>query len=247
MRNKGPLLNIALALFGNQSFLAERSSHPEAYTATSDTDSTCVDTLPLGKLAGLPCIDGTQNASSQIESWLSLFTDAHEYEDYFMPVLLNQAAFLSNEILLTSKNSTSAWGPQSYLTVHYDHGVDTIVPVISNAGIIVTSIFLAFQLLALSILAVYGCWTGLWTDSLDSFTMLRLGAAVGGSRLPLWLAKDIDKLPILDQTPGWVGDNSGSDNVGQLAIGAEAKVKPRVTYRCFDESNLKQRPSQLVA
>ena len=132
-----------------------------------------------------------------MESWLGLFTAAHEYDAYFMPALLNQAAFLSNEIVLTSKNSTSAWGPQSYLTVNYDQGVDTIVPVIFNAGIIVTSICLTFQLLALSVLAVYECWTGLWTNSLDSFTTLRLGPAVGGSRLPVWLAKDIDKLQSL--------------------------------------------------
>lgn len=124
--------------------------------------------------------------------------------------------------------------------------METLVPKISNAGIVITSIFLAAQLLGLSILAVYACWTGLWTDSLDAFTMLRLGAVVGGARLPLWLAKDIDQLAILDQTPGWVGDASDGDGVGHLALGAYPKIETRTSYRCFDGSSLKQRPSQPV-
>ncbi|KAK5069198.1 hypothetical protein LTR64_008648 [Lithohypha guttulata] len=238
VRNKGPLLTTALALFGNNSFLAQRTSHPEAFTKTNNAESTCIDTLPLGKLAQLPCINSTQDASSQISSWLRLFTEVDADGDTSArprtSILLNQAAFLSNEILLTWQNSTSRY-PQSYMTISYDHGTNTLVPKISDTGIIVVSIVLAAQLLGLSILVVYACWTGLWTNSLDAFTMLRFGAAVGENRLPLWLAKDIDNLAVLHQLPGWVGHASRSETVGQLALGSPDKIRSGMSYRSYEE------------
>lgn len=225
VRNKGPLLNTALALFDKNSFIAQSKTAP-----TDPTNAVCTGTLPFGPLAYLPCINGTQSASSQVATWLELFTSTERSVEqrWNMSVLLTQAAFVSNDILLTWQNSS-----ESTMMIYYDLGSDTQVPVISSAGIIVVSILLAAQLLGLSLLALYACRWGLWTSSLDAFTMLRLGAVVGPERIPLWVAKDTDRVTVLDDIPGWVGDAAEDEMSRRLALGARTEVKQQARYRSY--------------
>jgi hypothetical protein len=98
--------------------------------------------------------------------------------------------------------------------------------------------------------AVYAWWTPTWTTTLDTFAMLRIGAAVGAPLLPTRDGNEAENerllfprngtagVVALDQTPGWVADAShteGVEAVGQLALGTGRKITRtggRLKYRC---------------
>jgi hypothetical protein len=93
------------------------------------------------------------------------------------------------------------------LSVNYDLGADTQVPAISKGGLIFVSLLLGLYILILIPLAIYAARTPRWTAQLDSFAMIRIGAAVADS-LPLAVGKNKSTIRGLDEIPGWVGDAS---------------------------------------
>jgi hypothetical protein len=103
-----------------------------------------------------------------------------------------------------------------------------------------------FPLLAL---AVYGVVFPRWTEQLDSFAMMRIGAAVGEKLLPLPVGKNLDKIRVLDRLPGTIGDAAVSDEnedgnsnntpkaIGELGMGGTGgfgvRLRRNKRYRCY--------------
>jgi len=139
------------------------------------------------------------------------------------------AAFLANKAQL----QYSPLGSRT-LTVFYDSGADTVVPAISRSGIILISVLLTVYLLSLLAIALYSAWTPSWTDQLDAFAMMRIGAALAES-IPFRVVADTtDRIKVLDETPGWVGDaTEGEGKVGELGMGAPTPLRERRQYACY--------------
>jgi len=255
IKNNGPLLTIARALFGPESFGAERVAHPNAYINSTgeDSDLTSVEQMPFVSLLSsmdnasysLTTTDNFVNCVSNdnwnfgflqstlldyVQTFIYLDVSSNPlsgptYDDCIMNAL-EAAAFLANGLWLTSD-------PDATFTVSYDAGAGIQAPRISPAGIVLISTLLAVYLTALLSMAVYSNWDPHWTGRLDSFTIMQVGATVA-EHLPPYVVGDIDKLEILDETSGWLGDALASKGeVGELALGARTSLRAGRGYRCF--------------
>ncbi|KAF8812041.1 hypothetical protein BYT27DRAFT_6431049 [Phlegmacium glaucopus] len=240
--NRGPLLTTAIALFGDGSFIADRVTNPDAYinNITESSDVECISQVPLVGLlyqsmgtggilgsVGDDCViknakDGN-SVQRQIKMYINLLMDDGE----LIRNAFESAAFLANEAWL----KYNALFPT--FAVSYDAGTDTVVPAISRAGINLISLLLAVDLLSLLAMTLYSAWTPCWTDQLDAFAMVRIGAAIAES-IPFRVANTTDQIKVLDETPGWVGDaTEGRGKVGELGIGASTPLRGRRKYACY--------------
>lgn len=84
-------------------------------------------------------------------------------------------------------NKDEKFGIFRQLKIHQDPGEDVVMPSISLAGIIVVSVFLGIHLLGLLLLALYAAFSPTWTDHLDAFAMMRLGATISETDICPWL------------------------------------------------------------
>ncbi|GLI76249.1 hypothetical protein PoHVEF18_004520 [Penicillium ochrochloron] len=86
------------------------------------------------------------------------------------------------------------------LSIKFDLGFDTQIPVLSRRGLILISIILGLDILMLLSLAVYAPFTPRWTSTFDSFTMMRMGAAMAEDvPVPLLVGRETDKIDVLDK------------------------------------------------
>lgn len=67
------------------------------------------------------------------------------------------------------------------LEISYDLGADSEIPAISKTGIIVVSVFLGLDVLALFLMALYACFYPRWTDQRDGWEIWRRRKNLGGS------------------------------------------------------------------
>jgi hypothetical protein len=252
-QNRGPLLTTTLALFGYGSFIAERMERPEAYLYPNMTweeykaqpnPSACVGKAPFVGLLHTD-IDSSQTGSylegclkndvythdylqRQVASYVKLFY-YNVYGDWDGERITNaftSAAFIANEAWLNS--------PEGGWTVSCDYGADTTVPVISPTGIIVISVLMGTFLSALLALAIYSALLPRWTDQLDAFAMLRIGASISGD-VQFRAAEQTRKIEALDRLPGWIGDaTDGEGERGQLALGARGRLNWKRKFLAYD-------------
>lgn len=258
--NKGPLLTIAIALFGPESFIADRVMHPENYF-DPDQDLNvihCFDRAPFVPLLSVPSthddlsvsnnlIQGVCNRQwnlgqlqSDILTYVQMFigirtwiVDSPSGPDYDKRLnnAFEAAAFLANEQWLTAASKTAT------LMVSYDPGEPTQVPHISKAGIILISCLLGIYLAGLLATAVYSSWAPRWASRLDSLVMMQYGAAVA-DQLSMKVIADSQLVKVLDETPGWLGDASGEgDLVGELRLGARTPLRAKRRYICFEHDH----------
>jgi hypothetical protein len=253
IQNKGPLLTTAMALFGRGSFIQTRLANPEAYAGMPypypdgkrekviDAGKACGYLRPMGALFLDPDTTGSPitgdksrgscifNADSvegeglrdEVARWLRLFTN------YTDPDRLTNgftaAAFFANQNWLLNQAQSAGDSP---LTVYYDEGMEIQAPEISMAGIIAMSVLLGLYLAMLLALAVYAAWTPRWTRTLDSFVMMRVGAAYG-QYFPLNVGTGIQDVEDAHRLPGTVGAViDGEESVRRLELGAIGRVGP---------------------
>lgn len=84
------------------------------------------------------------------------------------------------------------------LSIKFDLGFDTQIPVLSRRGLILISIILGLDILMLLSLTVYAPFTPRWTSTFDSFTMMRIGAAIAED-VPFFVGRETDKIDVLDK------------------------------------------------
>ena len=108
-------------------------------------------------------------------------------------------------------------------------------PTMSVATMVVITLLLAAQLAGLAFLAFYASRHPSWTESLDAWAMLRIGAEIG-SDVPAVSALKAQRATILDEQKGWVGDAGVERREGQvewreLVLGGRERVRGRAMYR----------------
>lgn len=247
-----------MALFGDTSFIQSRQSYPQAYASVSDFNvpveqvpayaGSCVDLAPLyillngtspdfasirGVYYYISNADGGVNrtdVNTDIAWWVSNFNnDQERVRNSF-----DAAAFLATKVWMQNSISPLA----KSLTVNFDLGADTQIPVISRGGMIFVSILLGLYILMLIPLAIYATWTPRWTAQLDSFAMMRIGAAVA-EKLPLTVGQNKNTIKSLDEIPGWIGDISGEKAPLRLGLGAGRPLASRANRRfeCEEEDD----------
>ena len=252
MSNRGPLSTIALALFGSSSFIADRLARPDAFLYPNITYEegqkisnweVCTGLAPfvplVQNIAGenplWPCLTSAATNHDHIQQDIAdyirmFYFDYNRYpsEGDGIANAFTSAAFLTNEAWLLS-----IFEDQNSWDVTYDLGADTLVPVISTTGIISVSLLLALFLIALLALALYGALTPRWTDQLDAFAMLRLGASIA-EEVQLRISHEPHHIGALDKLPGWVGDSaSGNGEVGELQLGAHTPLSWQRKYAAY--------------
>lgn len=109
---------------------------------------------------------------------------------------------------------------------------DQQVPDIPHAGVVLISVLLGTHLVCMLGLSLYSAWTPRWTNQLDAFAVIRIGAAVPG-RFPLRLAHSPDEVEDLDKLPGWIGGATGVEDSGVDGVGAEMPLRGKKRYRCY--------------
>lgn len=214
--NKGPLLTTALALFGPGSFLDTFFASVKVINGNLEDwgdrgGEICVELAPLMNLLYADERDTTprdscialatssaslrhNNAHTLIAAWLQ---DMHDSASGF-PNIFTAAAFLSNKQWVESL--------RPLYSIYQDPGSEMTIPDVSLTGLIVISVLFGLYLLLLLALSLYGSWIPRWTHRLDSFAMLRLGAALGEGFLPLVVVHRTDDIKELDEIPGVIRD-----------------------------------------
>lgn len=113
------------------------------------------------------------------------------------------------------------------LQATYETGIETEAPYVPKWGIILIWVVLRLQLFCLLALSLYCAWVPRWTNQLDVFAMIDLGASLADD-LPFLMAQDSEKIHALYNLPGWIGDivEKGTDKrekdvVGKLTLGGD--------------------------
>ncbi|KAM3417345.1 hypothetical protein BST61_g5596 [Cercospora zeina] len=222
MKNRGPLLTVAMALFGYGSYIPNILNNPDAYisnftyvddSAENKTNhaSRCVDQQPFESLlqprfqSSLKCVtDNTQSPKyldHDIARYLRSFYVNTEFE-------VGDPQRPTNTFAAAVYRATEAWfttGNADSRSVYSDPGADTIIPTMSRASMIVLCILLGIYLACLIVLAGYSARKPLGTRQLDAFTMMRIGAEMH-DQVPFKVCFEISAVRALDDTPGFVGD-----------------------------------------
>jgi hypothetical protein len=244
---KGPLLSIALALFGEGSFVDVEHTSMEAYAQSNVSDyDGCIALIPFTPLLDVndpnwsvpfnPCLKGDQIGGgmyshdlyihSMVASFFYIFSGGSDAPSVtIMENAFAASAFLANDVMMSDTSSPA-------LDIWYHMGVDIQIPSISRAGIILVSILLALDLLCLLAMAIYSAWIPRWTTNLDSFAMMRVGASISGT-VPLLATNHAERIETLDETPGWTG-NEAEGKIGELCLGGRQPLKKTEYYAAYD-------------
>lgn len=251
--NKGPLLYITMALFGDGSFADVRHMVLAAYANSSISYGGYIDIIPFIPLLGNPhssfkaspgnpCLTGsglTGNGTRDrvynddtmhaiVAGYFFLFSEDPTYGPTAERVqnAFASASFLANDMFMTNNYHEQGIG------ISYDMGADVQIPHISRAGIIFISLLLGLDLACLLALSFYSAWIPRWTRTLDSFAMLRIGASIS-EKVPLLAARDVNCIKVLDETPGWMG-NASNGEIGELCLGGERPLEKMRRYHSYD-------------
>ena len=246
-----------MALFGSGSFLADRIAHPEAFWGVNNTHTpfeidpdppnvgSCIDLAPMGRLLSLQgaittssytddCIHNTdggiggQSLGSYMMDWVMNFASG---DSDGLTTAFSAAAFLANQEWMMNNIESGS----RTLSISFDYGADTQAPTISRVGMILISVLLSIDLIALFAMGIYASFSVRWTNQLDSFAMIRLGASMA-DKIPLLVGLQKDKMRILDQLPGSIGDTSEEhEMIGRLGLGGLTGLSKRRRYECYEE------------
>ncbi|KAJ3494093.1 hypothetical protein NLG97_g4301 [Lecanicillium saksenae] len=225
--NKGPLVTLALALFGPGSIMDDKVE-----LATGGGTETCAQGVPLATFfdSVSPCFDASSSdrIGESRASFLRNFLKTDK-GDGTVKIAIDAAAFIVHDAWMTS---TPGDFRLSRLL-----GIDVSAPELSDTNMIILSVLLGFYLSCLFAMSIFSALTPRWTDKLDSFAMLRIGAARPRS-FPLMVSYRMDHVEALDKVPGWVGDKTdyrGEDeeHVCELGLGERPPLRRGIRYRCY--------------
>ncbi|KAB8224299.1 hypothetical protein BDV33DRAFT_199696 [Aspergillus novoparasiticus] len=189
-----------------------------------------------GRLAARVSAEATEHLEDAFNSSLGV---PATIDAAYLKKAFDAAAFFANKAWFES------WGTGCRLdfSVYWDPGLDTEVPVMSMASLIVITILLSLHLLILICLTIWASNTERWTGSLDSWAMMRIGGAIA-DRVPLKIAENTDKMEFLDEIPGWIGDeNDANESVGIIGLGAQGALTDNRRYISYEEDHEEKSPS----
>lgn len=249
--NKGPLLTTALALFGEDSFIADRYYNWESYISArilpnvSQNPYHCQEVVPFSGLMATALAqepDLMQNevaqcADNKLFHQYDVYKQIFDYLQFFqakssdLQGAFTAAAYLANEAWLLHPNGGST---ECRMEITMDHGTESRKPHISPAGIITISVLLSVFLLSLLAIALYSYHSPRWTSQLNSFAMIRIGASIA-DKVPLKFVNNVDNVRLLDHISGTMGgEPSDTDNVDDLKLGGLKRLSRETLYSSID-------------
>lgn len=205
---QGPLMSTAQAMFGNDSWFAQISSLPEDGLGTQNQTWYTVlqllcHTLPLSNAGDYFEGETTDFCTFADFAYISNYSPSellaaivrHFFSFFDQPwtarAALNTGAFFANDYLLSAALANAEGRNTTNIVYRYD-GIETrpVIPVVSVPALIVVSLLIGLQVIAILLLLAYIYSTRVWTKTLDAFAMIRIGAqlarldaAAGPSRL----------------------------------------------------------------
>ncbi|EED17067.1 conserved hypothetical protein [Talaromyces stipitatus ATCC 10500] len=229
----GPLAMIALALFGPGSFADTQQTAPSSESFYSNESESqryhdmfaADDILPLTPLGFTTSVLG----EIPIDGWMSAFSSNKEDAS----VAFTRASFLAVKAMF---DNTVRFGGDITVAFASSDLQQITLPSLPFSAMIACSVLFGLYMVPLLCLALYAAFSSSWTNTLDAFTMLRMGAAFGQQDLPLLIGKSKRKIRVLDTLPGIVRDISGPDDkVRQLALGIEGggPLQPSKRYLAY--------------
>jgi len=250
-RTLQPLLTVAVALFGYNSFIHSGLSHQEAFNRQQDRRPqidyaiACVGERPFASLLlgpddsyprdcdRDPLYAGTLD--EQLAGYVRSFYTSPETE--YLQRLTNafsSAVFLATEAWLTFESDF-----RSRRVVHSDPGADLVIPAMSRAAMILISSLWTIYIACLFSLAIYSARVPRWTNTLDAFAMMRVGAAMD-DRISLKVGFEGSTIGALDELTGVIGDTTGGEgDIGALGIGASTPLNGLRPYECYEGDAVK--------
>ncbi|KAF9734774.1 hypothetical protein PMIN01_07677 [Paraphaeosphaeria minitans] len=231
--NKRPLTSVAIALFGPYSFIDTRMSNPSNFVIPEDPDCdlrycttgrnlrSCIHKAPLYDFldSSRSCIDAYDSGTvgrviGQVSSLLFFFTQQQQYR--ILPTL-SHTLYMANKLWL--HQPTAGYRTQDQLRIYYDEGVPTTKPDMSDAGIIVGSLFLGLHLLGLLLLALYVARMKPWSSRMGSEVMLKMGMVYSDELARSETKQQWDRM--VTTLPGFIGDEM-PEEIGRMRLGAAA-------------------------
>ncbi|RAO72455.1 uncharacterized protein BHQ10_008467 [Talaromyces amestolkiae] len=231
----GPLGTVAVALFGPGSWFDNQQLLFPDFTNHNDTGwvyyldeiVNIYENFPLVSLAETAYVG--YGTGIRLYEWLRFFIV--EGHNTTLPGALTLASFYAVQALLQTNEDQYVYLNE----VSKDNFETVMMPSISLAGIIVVSVLMALYLIPLLAFAAYAGLSKSWTVRLDSFVMLRMGAAIGQKDLPMQVGKSLGEIGALDQLPGVVRDVSAPDDkIRQIALGfGGTRLRPKAKYPAY--------------
>ena len=254
-RSLQPLSTIAIALFGNESSLSTKSILLETllgdgddWRAVDGEPGSCADQMPLSPLLDPLHLSSSECLTSYVQSVEMLDSELAAYvgsfspygprtnPDYRLPELTSAfatAVFLANEAWLVA----SPWGEAGSRHVYTNPGITMVIPEISRVGMVLVSSLWAVYIACILGLAIYSARTPRWTEQLDAFAMMRIGAAAKDERVALKVGFKTQNIDILDDLPGSMGDSTGGEGeVGVLGLGAPTPLNGVRLYESYRDA-----------
>jgi len=113
-------------------------------------------------------------------------------------------------------------------------GSDLQKPTMPLTAMVVITLLLAAQLAGLAFLAIYASRHPSWTESLDAWAILRIGAEIGLD-VPAVSAMTSQRVGMLDERKGWVGDagvetSEGGVECRELVLGGRERIREGALY-----------------
>jgi hypothetical protein len=237
--NTGPLTSLALALFGEGSFIETRLSNPSVYIVRERPDTgrtevinnnvyrnkgysnNCVSSMPLAYLMEnfrKRCWTDRESSYEggildQVQQLMSFFTSESQTQ-----MALTTGAFLANKAWLAPDGTYLARDMSR--TISVDHGVPTIKTSLSLPGIIVGSVLSGAHLFGLWALALYAFIKKPFAQQLGAEIMVKAGTAY--AEVLRATEGDAQWKNAAAACRGFVGDERAGSEVGRMAFGARA-------------------------
>lgn len=172
----GPLMTVALAMFGNSSFFqAARVADRDTYNQT--IDNICDNSLfPL--LGMMPreynlgwCSPSVRNRkhSLKMQDLIYYYFNGLKNEEATTQAL-EKAMFFANEALLTTTASLSQKRP-----IFYSPGTAVIKPKKDSAAVIIVTVLICLQVMGLFALMWFILRAPTWTETLDADALAHIG------------------------------------------------------------------------
>ncbi|MCJ1387060.1 hypothetical protein MMC17_010189 [Xylographa soralifera] len=240
----GPFLAATLAVFGPRTFFDTVASS-NAYT---NANQIACSTLRY-PFTGLSVIGNDYKLASWNQTSPMLDCPSHDFsDDPVSPLLAALLGWLPNfgdptqaTAALTlatyaASNAILNVGPsQQNLEVWACAGSDLQKPTMAVATMVVVTLLLAAQLVGLAFLAVYASRRPSWTESLDAWAILRIGAEIGPD-VPAVSAAKAQRAKMLDEKKGWIGDagtewREAGGEYRELRLGGMDGVREGALYR----------------
>ena len=230
----GPLATSALAVFGNQSFFQMAVNSTKSDDGARTAEQSCTEgNIPFLSLVTFadysPCNPyfDADSTALLLYNWIQMFINDNQTAND----VWGSALFYANEALLQK----SAESSDSSRQIFRSDGITVQKPHVALAPLIVISVIIGLQAVAMLTLAVYLYRNPTWSASLDAFAMARIGASLTGQGdLPPIAPVGAMSYKGLDKLDGLIGvveeydpDISDSGQGRRLAIGAGGLVNRR--------------------